>query len=99
MTETDAVEAVKETNIPILIIHGDGDTFVPNAMSAKVHCANPKMVSYHTIAGAEHGISYLFPGELHRCSATYLIQQMFYSIMQAKLQKPNSIFKKAIQLL
>jgi len=59
VTETDAIEAVKQTQIPILIIHGDGDTFVPCSMSAKVKDANPQMVSYHTISGAEHGISYL----------------------------------------
>lgn len=59
VTETDAVEAVKDTKVPILIIHGDGDTFVPCSMSATVKEANPEMVSYHTISGAEHGISYL----------------------------------------
>jgi len=59
VTETDAIEAVKQTQIPILIIHGDGDTFVPCSMSAKVKDANPQMVSYRTISGAEHGISYL----------------------------------------
>jgi len=59
VTETDAIQAVKNTKLPILIIHGDGDTFVPCSMSAAVRDANPEMVSYHTISGAEHGISYL----------------------------------------
>ena len=57
--ETDAIQAVKNTKVPILIIHGDGDTFVPIAMSQAVRDANPQMVTHHAIAGAEHGISYL----------------------------------------
>lgn len=59
LLETDAVRAVKHTKVPILIIHGDGDTFVPISMSKAVADANPDMVTHHTIAGAEHGISYL----------------------------------------
>lgn len=57
--ETDAVQAVKNTNLPILIIHGDDDTLVPCSMSAAVAYANPAMVTRYTISGAEHGISYL----------------------------------------
>jgi len=57
--ETDAIEAVKHTKVPILIIHGEGDTFVPCDMSAEVEKANPTMVRRCTIPGAEHGISYL----------------------------------------
>jgi pimeloyl-ACP methyl ester carboxylesterase len=59
LLETDAVRAVKHTKVPILIIHGDGDTFVPISMSKAVADANPQMITHHTIAGAEHGISYL----------------------------------------
>ena len=66
VTETDAVEAVKHTNVPILIIHGEADGFVPCSMSAAVEQANPKMVQRHTIPGAEHGISYLVDRNTYR---------------------------------
>lgn len=59
LSETDAVEAVKNTKVPILIIHGEADHFVPCAMSEPVRAANPKMVQRITFPGAEHGISYL----------------------------------------
>jgi len=59
INEIDAAEAVKETKIPILIIHGDGDTFVPCEMSEAPVKANPEKVQRHTIPGAEHGICYL----------------------------------------
>lgn len=57
--ETDAVRAVQNAKVPILIIHGDADTLVPCSMSAEVERANPSMVTRYTISGAEHGISYL----------------------------------------
>lgn len=57
--ETDAVKAVQNTPVPILIIHGEADGFVPCEMSEKVALANPKMVRRVTIPGADHGISYL----------------------------------------
>jgi len=57
--ETDAIRAVKETHIPILIIHGEADTFVPAAMSEQVQLANPTMVRRVTFPGAGHAMSYL----------------------------------------
>lgn len=56
--ETDAVQAVKNANIPILIIHGEADGFVPCEMS-NIAAHNPEMVTRCTIPGADHGISYL----------------------------------------
>lgn len=58
LTETDARKAVQQTPVPILIIHGEADGFVPQEMSDIVE-SNPKMVSRYTIPGADHGISYL----------------------------------------
>lgn len=54
-----AVEAVRKTKIPILLIHGENDTFVPCEMSRKIHSANPKMIRLETFPGAGHGISYM----------------------------------------
>ena len=56
--ETDACRAVKNAKIPILIIHGEADSFVPAEMS-NLTLYNPYMVKRLTIPGAEHGISYL----------------------------------------
>ena len=59
-----AEEAVKKSQIPTLIIHGEGDTFVPCEMSRHIF-ANCKMKkrALLTIPGAEHGISYLVDKE------------------------------------
>lgn len=58
LLETDAVRAVQNTKVPILIIHGEADHYVPCEMSDLVS-ANPAMVERHTFPGAAHGISYL----------------------------------------
>lgn len=59
LQETDALRAVMQTKIPVLIIHGEADTYVPCNMSAEAQHINPAMVSRHTFPGAAHGISYL----------------------------------------
>ena len=59
LLETDAVRAVKHTKIPILIIHGEDDRYVPCEMSEAVAEANPGMVQRITFPGAAHGVSYL----------------------------------------
>lgn len=59
LLSTDAVRAVTNTKIPILIIHGEDDRYVPCQMSETVAQANPEMVRRITFPGAAHGISYL----------------------------------------
>ena len=58
-----AAKAAEKTNVPILIIHGEADTFVPPEMSKEIEDANPKMVQRHTFPGANHGTSYLHDPE------------------------------------
>lgn len=58
LLEADGVKAVANTKVPILILHGEDDRYVPCEMS-NVVSANPTMVERHTFPGAAHGISYL----------------------------------------
>jgi fermentation-respiration switch protein FrsA (DUF1100 family) len=53
------VEAVKRARIPILLIHGDDDRFVPYPMSCNIHAAAPEKVEFHTISGAGHALNYV----------------------------------------
>lgn len=55
----DAVEAVRDTRVPILIIHGEDDRFVPCDMSDTIYRANPAMIRRYTFPDAGHGLSYL----------------------------------------
>ena len=56
--EMDAARAVKQATVPILIIHGESDSFVPCEMSDIV-AENPALITRYTFPGADHGFSYL----------------------------------------
>ena len=54
-----ALNAVKHSNIPILLIHGEDDRMVPCDMSRKIAEACPARCSILTIPGAGHGLGYM----------------------------------------
>lgn len=64
--ETDADRAVAGAKIPILLIHGESDGFVPCDMSAEIQRANPQKVHRCTFPGADHGISFLVDTKRYR---------------------------------
>lgn len=53
------MEIVKKTNLPILLIHGEADNFVPCDMSREIAKANPAQVTLVTIPDARHGLCYI----------------------------------------
>lgn len=57
--EISAEEAVRNSKIPILIIHGADDTFVPAQMSEIIQNANPDIIHRFTFPGADHALSYM----------------------------------------
>ena len=63
VSETTAAIEVKKTKQPILIMHGEGDDFVPMYMSKEVKDANPDMVEWHSFPKAGHGMSYFYDKE------------------------------------
>lgn len=70
-----AVKAVAKTRIPILLIHGEDDLFVPCEMSRKIYnaCAGP--VELVIVPGAGHGISYFTDTKLyHEVFGDFLLQ-------------------------
>lgn len=56
--ESSPIESVKHTRIPILLIHGDDDRFVPCEMSQKIYGACAGMAELAIFPGAGHGLSY-----------------------------------------
>ena len=59
LDETTACSAVKNTQVPILLLHGEDDHFVPCKMSRQIHssCSSPSQL--HTFPGAGHGLCYM----------------------------------------
>lgn len=60
------VEAVKRSKVPILLIHGDDDRFVPYDMSCSIHAAAPDKITFHTVPGAGHALNYVTDPEGYR---------------------------------
>ena len=66
LNSASAVEAVKNTKVPILIIHGECDMVVPHGMSRKIYEANPDMITWVTFPEAGHGISYIMDAKRYK---------------------------------
>lgn len=60
------VAAVQRAKVPILLIHGDDDRFVPYEMSCNIHAAAPEKIEFHTIHGAGHALNYVTAPEEYR---------------------------------
>ena len=61
-----ASDGAAASQVPILLIHGEDDRFVPAYMSKKIEEANPAMVTRVTFPGAGHGISFLADEEKYK---------------------------------
>lgn len=56
--EASAIKQVKKTNLPILYIHGEADTFVPVEMVHKLFKATSSEKDIYVVPKAEHGNAY-----------------------------------------
>ncbi|MBQ4509417.1 MAG: alpha/beta hydrolase [Clostridia bacterium] len=64
LNRTSACKAVQNTNIPVLIFHGESDSIVPCRMSEKIYNACKSENKFlHTFKGADHGMSYMTDNE------------------------------------
>lgn len=63
--QSSPVKAVKEARIPILLIHGEDDRFVPCDMSREIYAACNGFAKLVTVPGAGHGLSYLVDTALY----------------------------------
>ena len=60
-----AVKSVRNTKVPILLIHGTTDSYVPFAMGQKIYEQNREMITLVPVEGAPHGLSYLKDTDLY----------------------------------
>ena len=59
LKEYSTEEALKNNRVPILLIHGLGDNFVPSWMTQRAYDANAGEKTLILVEGADHGMSYL----------------------------------------
>ncbi len=77
LNESTAENAVKDVKIPVLMIHGDDDRFVPCEMSRKIRDANPEMCTLVEVEGAGHGIAYYVNREKYENALTSMCEKVF----------------------
>ena len=71
--ESSAKEAIKNSQVPILIIHGDTDELVPCDMSKDMLTSGAKDITLELFEGAGHGLSYIIlPDKYERSMITFV---------------------------
>lgn len=74
------LEAAKSATLPLLIIHGTGDGFVPHEMSREIAAAWGGEARLELFEGADHGISYLVDTERYLS----LLREFYTKILETQ---------------
>ncbi len=69
------LEAVKKTSLPILLIHGEEDHFVPCEMSRNIKDASGDKAELHTIPHSPHALNQLTNPEMYAGIYTAFLQK------------------------
>lgn len=76
LEESSAIESVKKSSVPILVIHGTADRYVPVEMSEELKKANPS-IELLEVEGAPHGLSFLKDNKLYTSVAKSFLERYF----------------------
>lgn len=84
LREASVLEAVQHTRIPILLIHGEGDRFVPCDMSREIFDACTGAKTRITFPGAGHGLSYIVDTETYSDAVSRFVDQCLQNYRRYK---------------
>jgi pimeloyl-ACP methyl ester carboxylesterase len=68
--EASATEALTHTSLPVLLVHGDDDRFVPCSMSEECQKVGPDHIQLLKMKGAGHGLSFCVDAKTYRAAIT-----------------------------
>lgn len=71
-----AIFAVANTNLPILLFHGEDDHLVPCDMSMQIYSSNRSKVRLITIPNAGHGLSYMLSPEKYEVEVRNFLESV-----------------------
>ena len=60
------VRAMRKCSLPVLLIHGDADGYVPHTMSLEIYSAREAGTTHLTFAGADHARSFITDTEKYK---------------------------------
>lgn len=75
LNESSPVRAARRTDLPILLIHGEADNFVPCDMSREIYAAN-RNIELFTVPGAGHGFAFLVDTEGYRARVEAFLRRV-----------------------
>lgn len=76
LEEMDAVRAVKQAKVPILLFHGDDDRFVPCHMSEEIAAACASPITFERFPNAGHGLCYMVDPKRYEETMIRFIQSL-----------------------
>ncbi|MBQ7172577.1 MAG: alpha/beta hydrolase [Clostridia bacterium] len=84
LNESSAEKAVANTKVPLLILHGEDDDFVPTAMGEAIaKTAKEGMAEFYTFPGAAHEFSYLSDKERYqRLVCDFILKNSGYDLLK-----------------
>lgn len=74
--ECSAEDALRSAKVPVLLIHGEDDRFVPCEMSRTNHAACRSEARLLTVPGAGHGLSYLIDYDGYRSAVLSFLRSV-----------------------
>ena len=72
-----AKETVKKASVPILIIHGTDDRYVPHKMSEEIQKSNPNKIELLGVEGAGHAIPYIVDHDTYMKTFLNFLDKIF----------------------
>lgn len=76
LTEYDCIRAMQdESALPVYLVHGKADGFVPALMSESIYNANPASAKLLLIDGADHGMSFVTDPERYRAFVDAFVKE------------------------
>lgn len=75
LKQCSAIDAVKDATVPILLIHGEDDRFVPCDMSRQIQQASNGLATLVSFPEAGHGLSYIIDPKRYEKSILDFLQQ------------------------
>ena len=70
-----AVKSVQNSKVPILILHGDADAFVPFSMAEAIYKSATSEKYLYSFEGADHGMSYMVDPEKYTAAVNEFAQK------------------------
>lgn len=94
LTETTSVEAVRQAKVPVLLIHGEDDRFVPCQMSRNIYSACASPATLQIIPDAGHGLCYIKSPQRYE----EVITKFLWSVSKLRLHMVgNEFIRKELQ--